>query len=152
MARTIVVALVLLGWAAVTPAVRAQDAGSVALKVLVIRATTDHDRVDAELRPIANELKQRFKFTGFTLLKTLKGRAGMDKTWSGELTETYGLKITPNERKGERIKLAVEFLEKKGRESKPVLRSTITISAGKYQLFGGWKIDGDTLIVAVTGE
>jgi hypothetical protein len=132
--------------------------------VLAIRATKSNDKVSRELKPIAKELKKRFKYTGFKIEKKKTGKVGENKPLVAELIAGFKVKVTPLERKGNRIKLKVEVPQRetkkgkkgeKGRKSKPLVSTTFTITRGRLQLVGGWKIDpgsDDVLIIAVSAR
>ena len=135
-----------------TSAGLAQDKGdkkSTDIQVWAIRATTKNKDISPELKRIAEELKKQFKFTGFKLEKSATGSAEIGKAFSTPLIGGYTASVTPQKIDGKRITLDIEVL--KGKERK--IKTTVTLSAGKFQLQGGLDLDGgDALIVAVSGK
>ena len=132
----------------------AQDKGkddrkSADLQVWAIRATTKNKDISPELRSIADKLKKEFKYTGFKLEKTATGSPDIGKAFNAKLIAGYEANVTPQKIEKKRITLDVEVL--KGKERK--LKTTFTLELGKFQLQGGWELDGgDALIVAVSGR
>ena len=127
----------------------AQEQKPADIQVWAIRATTKNKEISKELRQIADELKKSFKFTGFKLEDKSTGSAAIGKAYSVDLPGGYQAKITPESRDGKKVKLKVEVT--KGR--KRVSSVTYTVEAGKFQLLGGWPLDGgDSLILAVSAK
>ncbi len=125
------------------------------ISVWAIRATKSNTQVSPELKPIAQELKKRFKYTGFKLERKKSGRAGEGKTLSTDLIAGFKAKVTPLERKGSRVKLKIEVTKREGGKDKRLAGTTFTITRGRFQLLGGWRIDPkseDVLIVAVSAR
>lgn len=127
----------------------ADDKKSADIQVWAIRATTKNKEISPELKDIADTLKKQFKYTGFKLEKRATGKADIDKPFSTSLVGSYQARITPRKNDGRKIQMHVEVL--KGKESK--YNATVTLDAGKFQLQGGWELEGgDVLIVAVSGR
>ena len=133
-------------------AAMAQDKGdkkTTDIQVWAIRATTKNKDISPELKRIAEELKKQFKFTGFKLEKSATDSKEIGKAYTTLLIGGYTANVTPQKTAGKRITLEVEVL--KGKERK--LKTTVTLTAGKFQLLGGLDLDGgDALIVAVSGK
>ena len=123
---------------------------TVDIQVLAIRATTKNKDISPELKGIADVLKKQFKFTGFKLEKKETGsKTPIGKAYNLALPGGYQINVTPKSSDGKKVELQVEVL--KGKERK--LNATYTLEAGKFQLQGGWDLDGgDALIVAVSGR
>jgi hypothetical protein len=141
----------MIGWLG-SNAGLAQDKGdkkSAEIQVWAIRATTKNKDISPELKRIAEELKKQFKFTGFKLEKSATETKEIGKAFSTPLIGGYTANVTPQKIEGKRITLEIEVL--KGKERK--IKTTVTLSAGKFQLQGGLDLDGgDALIVAVSGK
>ena len=136
---------------------RAQDKKKCDVSVLGIRATAKNSEVSAELRPIADQLKKQFKYTGFKLERKQSGKVDQGKTFSATLVAGYKVKVTPIERKDSRIALKVEVTKQEGKQERRLLRTTVKLKSGKYYLQGGsgWNLDSkgdDVLIVAVSAR
>ena len=136
---------------------RAQDKPKYDASVLAIRATTKNNEVSPELRPIANQLKKQFKYTGFKLERRQTGQVDQGKTFTATLVADYKVKVTPAERKDSKIALMVEVTRQEGEQERRLLRTTVKLKSGRYYLQGGsgWKVDPkseDVLIVAVSAR
>lgn len=122
---------------------------SAEIQVWAIRATTKNKDISPELKGIADALKKQFKYTGFKLEQRATGKADIGKAFNTPLVGTYQANVTPKKNDGKKVQMQVEVL--KGKESK--YNATVTLDAGKFQLQGGWDLDGgDVLIVAVSGR
>jgi hypothetical protein len=122
---------------------------SVDIQVWAIRATTKNKEISKELRQIADELKKQFKFTGFKLEAQSTGSAAIGEAYKVNLPGGYEAKITPENKERKHVKLRVEV----SKDRKQVLKTTYTLEAGKFQLQGGWDLDGgDSLILAVSAK
>lgn len=121
-----------------------------------IRATKSNNKISPELKPIADQLKRQFKYTGFKLeKKATKRSVDEGSAFATNLIAGFNAKVTPVERKDNRIKLKIEVTERKDKREKPRMRTTVTIDRGRFQLQGGWKIEPkseDVLIVAVSAR
>jgi len=148
--------LCMLGAVLAAPALAQQkNAGTFEISIQAIRATKSHTKVSPELRKIADELKQRFSYTGFTLEAEKLGQATKGKAYAANLVAGYKAQVTPLERAGERVTLKVEISQREGKTDKRLLSTTVTIDRGKSYLQGGWRIDSkskDVLIVAVSAR
>lgn len=121
------------------------------LQVWAIRATTKNKEISPELKSIASTLKKQFKYTGFKLERQVTGSAKTDKTFSANLIGGYSVKIVPKRNDGKRVQLQVRLY--KAGDKSPKINATITLNAGKFQLFGGPSLgDDDALILAVSAR
>ena len=75
--------------------------------VLAIRATKANSDVSPELKPIADQLKQQFKYTGFKLERKQADKVDQGKELSVTLLAGYKTNVTPIERKYGKIALTV---------------------------------------------
>ena len=133
----------------------AADDNEFELAVWTIRATKSNSDISPELKPIAKELKERYKFTGFKLEKQTTAKKKEGEAYAVDLIGGYKVKLTPTARDGNRVKLQLELSKKEGDKEKKLTSTSFTITKGKFQLVGGGKIDeksGDELIVAVSGR
>jgi hypothetical protein len=125
------------------------------VSVWAIRATKSNSEVSPELRPIAKELRKRFKYTGFKLERKRTGKVGTGKALSVDLVAGFKAKVTPVERQGSRVKLKIEVSRRQGKKERPLLNTVVTLNRGRFHLQGGWKIEqktDDVLIVAVSAR
>ena len=127
------------------------------VSVLAIRATKANSDVSPELKPIADQLKKQFKYTGFKLERKQTDEVDQGKELSVTLLAGYKAKVTPIERKDGKIALTVEITRQEDKKEKRLLRTTVKINSGKYYLQGGsgWKLDSktdDVLIVAISAR
>jgi hypothetical protein len=145
-------AVLILGLVGTAPSLgqeKKQERKSADIQVWAIRATTKNKDISKDLRQIADELKKRFKFTGFKLEQKSTGSAAIGKVYSVSLPGGYQANVTPDYNDGKKVKLKVEVV--KGR--KQYLNVTYTVDAGKFQLQGGWDLEGgDALILAVSAK
>jgi hypothetical protein len=149
----IAAALVLGLVASYGAATAAADDKEVSLKVWTIRATKKNSDVSPELRGLADKLKRQFKYTGFKLEKQSSGTAKTDKTYSTKLIGAYEIKITPKRHDDKEVQLQVELFKAENEKKTRLLKATVTLRVGEFQLFGGPKLDdSDALIVAVSGR
>ena len=148
LARTLLLtAIGLLAFGQAAPAARADDKGSkVQFQVLGIRATKKNSEVSPELKRLAELLKKRYKFTGFTLVKRASESVGFNDTMTVSMVDGCTVKITPQSRKEKQVRMVVEI--QKGR--KKVLRITATGEAGRTQFYAADLDNGDALIIAIT--
>ncbi len=131
----------------------AADAKPVALQVWTIRATRANSEISPELKPLAKKLKETFNFTGYKLVKSDAKSVEIGKTHNATLTGPFKATIKPTERADGKIKLAVTVTKRVKNKDEKKLSTTISLKAGRFQLFGGWKLDkGDVLIVAVSAK
>lgn len=125
------------------------DRKSADLQVWTIRATTKNSEISPELRTIAEQLKKQFRYTGFKLERRATGKTDIGKAFSTTLIGGYQARITPRKHDGQRVTLQVEVMKGDQRQ----YNATVTIDAGKFQLQGGWALEGgDALIVAVSAR
>ncbi len=123
----------------------------VEVQVLVIRATTKNKDVSPELKDLAKQLREQFKYTGFKLEKRLSGQTELGAAYKTPLIEDYEASLTPGKRDGKRLTMQMR-VSKKG-EEKPKIDMNATITEGEFQLAGGWDLKGgDALIVGFTGK
>jgi hypothetical protein len=127
----------------------AQEHKSTELQVWTIRATTKNKEISPDLRSLADKLKQQFKYTGFKLEARNKGSATADKPYRVDLTGGYAVTVTPKKNDGKKVTLQIEVVKDK----KTVSSVNVTVEAEKFQLQGGWALDGgDALIIAVSAR
>jgi hypothetical protein len=131
------------------PAKKDDKQKTVEIQVWGIRATTKNKDIAVDLKDMADKLKD-FKYTGFKLEQRQPGPAtALGKPFTTMLTGNYQVKVTPQKVEDKRVTMRIEVTQ--GKESK--LSTTVTVDAGKYQLQGGWPLDGgDALIVAVSAR
>ena len=122
---------------------------TVAVQVWVIRATTSNSTISPELKGIAGSLKQKFKYTGFKLERKTGKSVKLNQAIKLKLLDAYSAKITPTRKDSKNVTLALEFFKGSSR----LQRAGVTFQRGRFQLFGGWKLNAkDALIVAVAGK
>lgn len=135
------------------PVIPAAASDRVDLTMLAIRATNRNSEISPELRTIASQLKKQFKFSGFRVEQKVGASVQMGRAHRAELPAGYAISAKPVRLEKDRLTLEVEITRKDRRD--PLLKSNVTIDAGRFQLFGGsgWKLDGDDiLIIAVSGR
>ncbi|MFO0840384.1 MAG: hypothetical protein U1D55_17890 [Phycisphaerae bacterium] len=121
---------------------------SVDVQVWAIRATTKNSEISPELKPLVEELKKSFKYTGYKLERRATGSAGAGKSYDGDLIGGYRISVEPDGKDGKRIKLRLGVTKTENGKAKPVLKTSATIDPGKFQVLGGWKLDGDDVLLA----
>ncbi len=119
------------------------------VKIIAIRATKKNAKIAPELRALAKKLKSQFQYTGFAIESKAAKKVAVGKPFSAKAMKTFEVKITPKKIAGNRVTLEVVVVEKGAKR----LNTVYTISKGRYQLAGGWKVSGgDALIIAVTAQ
>lgn len=136
---------------------QAADKTPATLQLLAIRATTENGEISAPLRPLAKQLKQQFKFSGYQLVDRNDARVELGKEHKAALPADYEIALKPESREDGRIAIRVEVVkvEKAGGKTKrtPKLRTVLKMKAGATVLLGGWQLDrSDVLIVALTAR
>ncbi len=151
--RTNLSAVLVLALLAVCQPAVAAAPKSVELQVWTIRATRSNTEISPKLKPLAKKLKETFNFTGYKLVKADAKSVDVAKTYNASLTGPFKASIKPTERTDGKIKLAVTVTKRVKDKDEKKLSTTISLKAGRFQLFGGWKLDkGDVLIVAVSAK
>jgi len=131
-----------------------QKAAQYEVSVWEIRATRDNDKISKELRTLAAELKKRYKYTGYTLVKKSAGSAKEGGAFSASLSGGYRAKVTPLAREGQRITLKVQVAKPDDKKA-PGVNTTFKIDRGAVQLAAGLgKYGGsdDVMIVGVSAR
>ena len=117
------------------------------------RATRSSSEISPELKPLAESLKKTFKFTGYKLVKADTGSAELNRTYKSTLAGPFKAEVTPKERSKASIKLKVTITRRKDDKDVKKLSTTVVLREKRFQLFGGWKLSGDdVLIVAVSAK
>lgn len=143
---------IVLGLSLCDPAC-ASGADGVDVQMWTIRATHDNAEISPELKPLAKILKKTFKFTGYKLIKSETRAVAPDKPATWTLPASLRATIKLMEKTSERIKLDVHVVKREGDKDRNKLRTTFSLKPEKAQLFGGWKLEGDDLlIVAVSAR
>lgn len=120
------------------------------VQIWTIRATTKNKNISPELRSLAKALKQQFKYTGFKLEKRSNGRSAPGQSYKTSLIAGYKASVTLKQRLHKRLQFRVLVTKRVGKKDVKVMDTTVTVSAGPFTLYGGWKLtDGDALIMAV---
>ena len=120
------------------------------VEIWTIRATTRNEDISPELRSLAKALKQQFKYTGFKLENKASGRSAPEQSYKTNLIAGYKASITLKQRLEKRLQFQVVVTKQVGKKDVKVMDTTVTVSAGPFTLYGGWKLDdGDALIMAV---
>lgn len=149
----------LMVWLALGPALAGQDQRpggprKVEVQILAIRASNASSEISPELKEIAGQLREKFRFTGFKLEKraTQSVEPGRDSTTP--LVSEYSARVRPTRPpEKNRIQVEIELLRRVGQEEKSLQKTTVTMEAGKFLFFGGMKLgQGDELIAAVSAR
>ena len=65
----------------------------------------------------------------------------------------YQATVTPRDKSDGQVKLQVLVSAREGNKTKKKLSTTVTLKLGRFQLFGGWTLEGgDVLIMAVSAK
>ena len=130
---------------------------SVELQVYVIRCTNSNRKIDAELKPLVEQLKP-LRFTGYTIDRKVKERKAIDEPLTIESLGPHTARVTPVSRTDARVTIKFELLETDDKK-KLVPKSSTTYSAesGKFALqmipADNDKNDGgDRLLLAISGR
>lgn len=151
--KPVVAALLLIGLAAPTLAQNKKPDYNVT--VWAIRATKSNKDVSKELKPIIKDLRKNYKYTGFKLERKATKKVSEGAALSTGLIGEYSAKVTPTKRDGDRVTFTIEVTKKQGKSTKRLMRTSVTIDRGRFQLQGGWKIktgSDDVLIVGVSAR
>lgn len=125
------------------------------VQIWAIRATSKNATVSPELKSLAQQLKQEFKYTGYTLVGRKSGSVKLGQTITADLPGNYKAKVSPLERKADRIKLRIEIFKKEGDRETRLTGTTLTLDRERFQILGRWKLeDGgdDVLLVAIAAR
>jgi len=114
--------------------------------ILAIRATKSNSEVSPELRAIVPELKKQYEnYTGFKIVGKASKSTDQGKTVSLDVTGGYQASATPLKRDGKRVQFKMQVTKAargKGKDQ-TLLNTTVTIDAGRYQLFDIGRVEGD---------
>jgi hypothetical protein len=156
MRMTCISLLIVLGWGGA--AALAQDRGrdkrpdpgskSVDVRILGIRATTKNKDVDPQLSELARELREHG--TGFKLDSKGGGSTALGKSVAASFTGGYTATVTPQSLEKGQVTLQVQIT--KGGQSQPLVSTTVTLRAGRYQIWGFRLADDDKLLIAVSAR
>jgi hypothetical protein len=156
---TFIVATALLAWLAPGAALVAQDRRPggperVEVQILAIRATNANSEISSDLKDIAAQLKEKFRFTGFKLEKRATQSIEPGRDYTSLLIGEYSARVRPVRRlESNRIQVEIELLRRVGQEDKSLQKTTVTMDAGKFLFFGGMRLgQGDELIAAVSAR
>ncbi len=153
------IAAALLAWLAPGAALVAQDRRPggperVEVQILAIRASNASSEISPDLKEIAAQLREKFKFTGFKLEKRAAQSVEPGRDHTTPLIGEYSARVRPARRlESNRIQVEIELLRRVGHEDKSLQKTTVTMEAGKFLFFGGMKLgQGDELIAAVSAR
>lgn len=123
----------------------------VEIQVFVIRCTNSHKKIDAELKPLAEQLKP-LKYTGYTIERKIKERRALNEMLVVDNLGNRKAQITPTARTDERVTFKCEFLKEK--EKKPEAKSNFSADSGKFvlQMLPDKDKSGDQLLLAISGR
>lgn len=123
------------------------------VQVWAIRATQSNSEVSPELKPLVEQLKKQFKFTGYKVEKKAGGKGGINETVRADLIEAYQAEVVPVRVENGRVEVKITLFKDEKGKRKPILRTTACAERGKFMLAGGQPLSvGDTLIVAVAAR
>jgi hypothetical protein len=132
----------------------AGESPKVEVQILAIRATNANSEISSDLKDIAAQLREKFKFTGFKLEKRAKQTVELNKDYATPLIGSYSARVRPvRALEKNRIQVEIELLRKSGREEKSLQKTTVSMDAGRFLFFGGMKLgEGEELIAAVSAR
>jgi hypothetical protein len=130
----------------------AGKAAAVEVSVWTIRATRSKTQISDELKPLAKALTKNFKFTGYELLK--KDAKKVDGTAvKFKLAGGFGATVKDKGKADGKFKLGIEVNRTVDKTVSKKLSTTVSLKPGRFQLLGGWKLNGkDVLILAVSAK
>lgn len=145
------------------PSALAGDDAKFDVKMMSIRATKSDSEVSPELKSLADQLKKETKLTGFKLEKSGGGSTEKNKDATLDTGKGYRVKVTPIEKKDDRVTLQVEIFKRGGKgkdkdkdtgKERSIINTKVTLDSGKTQL---WALDypdsdADKLIIAVRAK
>jgi len=126
----------------------------VTVTILGIRATSEPTpTIDAELAPIANELRSS-KFNSFRLAARGTQTVAVGDTASLSMIEGYSLRVQPEKVAADRVTMVLTWLQTDrdaagGPQTRVLARVSMQIARGKYLLWGQWKLKEGALLGAV---
>ncbi|QOJ15446.1 MAG: hypothetical protein HRU75_12715 [Planctomycetia bacterium] len=125
-----------------------QEGGQAEVQLLVIRATDKNDKVDPELREIADMLKKQYRLTGFKLESKVVKSVGLNTAVTAT-HKNYTASVTPTKREERKVELVVSVTRREGDKDRTLIDKSKTHSTqGKLALYGGFRDGDDTLIIA----
>ncbi len=144
------VALLIVSFAAAASCA-AQDGmqrKSADIQIWGIRATTKNKQISPALKKIAKQLKKQFKYTGFLLESQHAAKVNVGSSTGAKLAGGHVANVKLKQHGGKRITVEVEVSKGK----KKIINSTVTVNAGRFQLFAISLGGGEALIVAVSAR
>jgi len=155
--------IVLFGVLIGVPLALAGDDGKFDVKIMAIRATKSDTEVSPELKSLVDQLKKETKLTGFKLEKSGGGSTEKSKDSTLDTGKGYRVKVTPIEKKDDRVTVQVEIFKRGGKgkdkdkdtgKERSIINTKVTLDSGKTQL---WALDypgsdDDKLIIAVSAK
>lgn len=149
------VLLATLASLATTSSALAQGKAAFNVAILAIRASSDNAEVSPELKPIADQLRKKYKFTGYRLERQATERVAANQDVSKPLPADYTAKVTPLAGDEKSVELKVEIWRKVAGKDELRVNTKIKVDRGKYAFLGGWKFEEngeDVLIVAISAK
>jgi len=145
--------LVVLAVAFGTGGARAADDDKIDVRILTIRATRANQEVSPELKPLVKALQSSFTFSGYKLVKAESHTVALNKGVTTSLTGPFKAEVSPTGRADGKIKLKVTVTQRENERDVKKLDTVVSLPPERFQLFGGWKLDkDDVLIVAVSAK
>ena len=126
-------------------AVRAPQAGRVAVRLMVVAATDSHDRTDPSLRPLLKHL-QFLRYRGYELLDTHRAELGLDARTSFPIQGDRKVALTLIRKTPERAQFRVQVHRKGGK----LLDTTLTVNRNGTFIVAGPRYRDGILILPLT--
>lgn len=148
-------ALAIAAFAAVPSTARADDKkANFDVAILAIRATSANSDISPELKPVAEQLRKKYKFTGYKVERQATAKTAANQEVSKPLPADYTAKVTPMDGDAKSVDLKVEIWRKVNGKDELRVNTKIKAERGKYSFLGGWKFDGgdDVMIIAISAK
>ncbi len=148
--RPLLTGLLAAGLTALPGAGHAQ--GPLTLQAHVILASNQGQGVDKAIEGIGGELQKIFRYSRYTLLTRVSGRAALKETWRTPLPGGRTLQVTPLAVKDGLWQVGVQILRGSGPSEESLLTSTVKLRSGGSVLLAGPPHDQGILVIALSAH
>ncbi len=148
--RPLLTGLLAAGLTALAGAGHAQ--GPLTLQAHVILASNQGQGVDKAIEGIGGELRKIFRYSRYTLLTRVSGRAALKETWRTPLPGGRTLQVTPLAVQDGLWQVGVKILRGSGPSQESLLTSTVKLRSGGSVLLAGPPHEQGILVIALSAH